>query len=254
MSATSGPTSPPPFAFYDPESRSLRTSQGTFDGDSTPSCVILPTSGSMSSGALRARRRSALPTFGGASSSSPLLPTPRTSDTNGSGTHGDGGPDLRTAVSLLPTPTASFPGTTANYRPDGTPYGTGYGMTLLDAARLLPTPRASDTGTPGRRASEGFRPPLSQVILPLLPTPVASDGDRHSDSYSRGNPTLKGALLPTPRASDGEKGGPNQRGSKGDLALTAAAHRIGASTPQPSTAGSALSDGQLPGQLTIDDA
>ena len=33
-----------------------------------------------------------------------LLPTPRTSDTNGSGVHGTGGPDLRTVVDLLPTP------------------------------------------------------------------------------------------------------------------------------------------------------
>jgi DNA (cytosine-5)-methyltransferase 1 len=33
-----------------------------------------------------------------------LLPTPATSDTNGPGAHGDGGLDLRTAVSLLPTP------------------------------------------------------------------------------------------------------------------------------------------------------
>lgn len=36
-----------------------------------------------------------------------LLPTPRTSDTNGAGEHGQGGMDLRTAVSLLPTPRAS---------------------------------------------------------------------------------------------------------------------------------------------------
>ena len=36
-----------------------------------------------------------------------LLPTPRTSDTNGAGQHGDGGLDLRTAVTdLLPTPKA----------------------------------------------------------------------------------------------------------------------------------------------------
>lgn len=35
-----------------------------------------------------------------------LLPSPRTSDTNGPGHHGDGGLDLRTAVTLLPTPTA----------------------------------------------------------------------------------------------------------------------------------------------------
>jgi hypothetical protein len=33
-----------------------------------------------------------------------LLPTPRTSDTNGAGSHGTGGPDLRTTVTLLPTP------------------------------------------------------------------------------------------------------------------------------------------------------
>jgi DNA (cytosine-5)-methyltransferase 1 len=33
-----------------------------------------------------------------------LLPTPRTSDTNGAGAHGDGGLDLRTVVGLLPTP------------------------------------------------------------------------------------------------------------------------------------------------------
>ena len=36
-----------------------------------------------------------------------LLPTPRTSDTNGAGHHGDGGMDLRTTVTLLPTPAAS---------------------------------------------------------------------------------------------------------------------------------------------------
>jgi hypothetical protein len=35
---------------------------------------------------------------------SSFLPTPRTSDTNGAGQHGDCGPDLRTVVSLLPTP------------------------------------------------------------------------------------------------------------------------------------------------------
>lgn len=36
-----------------------------------------------------------------------LLPSPRTSDTNGAGEHGDGGPDLRTAVThSLPTPRA----------------------------------------------------------------------------------------------------------------------------------------------------
>lgn len=36
-----------------------------------------------------------------------LLPTPRTTDMNGPGAHGSGGIDLRTAVTLMPTPTAS---------------------------------------------------------------------------------------------------------------------------------------------------
>lgn len=36
-----------------------------------------------------------------------LLPTPRTTDMHGAGVHGDGGLDLRTAVTLLPTPRAS---------------------------------------------------------------------------------------------------------------------------------------------------
>ena len=36
-----------------------------------------------------------------------LLPIPRTSDTNGAGAHGDGGPDLRTLVTLLQTPSTA---------------------------------------------------------------------------------------------------------------------------------------------------
>jgi hypothetical protein len=37
-----------------------------------------------------------------------LLPTPTVSDANGAGVHGDGGLDLRTAVTLLPTPTVGM--------------------------------------------------------------------------------------------------------------------------------------------------
>ncbi|MGW1489802.1 hypothetical protein [Streptomyces sp. NPDC002402] len=132
-----------------------------------------------------------------------LLPTPRTSDTNGAGSHGDGGPDLRTAVSLLPTPRASDgeKGSPNQKFGDGSPTlasaalrllptpqasehsasretaeqraAAGHQaylshvMTSLASESLLPTPRASDTGTPGRRAGEGFSPPLSQVVLPI---------------------------------------------------------------------------------------
>lgn len=134
--------------------------------------------------------------------------------------------------------------------PAAGPAGRGGAGAVLGA--LLPTPRASDTGTEGRRASEGFRPPLSEVVLPLfptprtsdtngagshgdggldlrtavtlLPTPVARDGKGSALASRQGGTGLPDVvqLLPTPRASDGEKGGPNQRGSKGDLMLPSA--------------------------------
>lgn len=64
-----------------------------------------------------------------------LLPSPRTSDTNGAGHHGDGGLDLRTAVTMLPTPTTrDFKG--HNQRGD---------ETCLTGA-LLPTPAAQEPG------------------------------------------------------------------------------------------------------------
>ncbi|NOV98191.1 hypothetical protein [Isoptericola halotolerans] len=56
--------------------------------------------------------------------------------------------------------------------------------------------------------------------MTLLPTPTTRDGKGRNQ---RGDDTcLPGALLPTPRATDGTKGGPNQRGSSGDLMLPSA--------------------------------
>jgi DNA (cytosine-5)-methyltransferase 1 len=54
----------------------------------------------------------------------------------------------------------------------------------------------------------------------LLPTATARDHKGHNQR--RDTSSLTGALLPTPRASDGTKGGPNQRGSSGDLMLPSA--------------------------------
>lgn len=207
MSGTSGPSLPVPFGFYDPDTRSLRTSRTTFDSASTLSCATLPTSGSMLSGSLYARTRSALPTSAAGSSSSPLLPTPRTSDTNGAGAHGEGGPDLRTAVSLLPTPRAS----------DGEKGGPNQRGSKGDLAlpsavvQLLPTPNASDakgSGATQGRTRNGRPRPLSDAdlaeVATLLPTPTAADGDRTSTTYSRGNPTLLGAVS-SPRSRDGKR-------------------------------------------------
>ncbi|MFI7680074.1 hypothetical protein [Actinophytocola sp. NPDC049390] len=105
---------------------------------------------------------------------------------------------VATPPALLPTPTASD----ANNSTHRTHLG---GPSLPDTARLLPTPKASDTGTAGRKAGPGFRPPLSQQVLPLVDPQ-----------------TLPPPLLPTPRATDGTKGCPAQRGSKGDLMLPSA--------------------------------
>jgi len=74
--------------------------------------------------------------------------------------------------------------------------GNGMGTPLTIAVqKLYPTPRASDTGTPGRRASEGFRPPLSQVILrDKSPggssSPRSAAGNAYSDGLHPGQLSL----------------------------------------------------------------
>lgn len=72
---------------------------------------------------------------------------------------------------------------------------------------LLPTPSVAD-GTGGHRSRSGER--ASELLLPGLAVAAVT-----------------GYLMPTPRASVGAKGGPNQRGSSGDLMLPSAAVRWG---------------------------
>jgi DNA (cytosine-5)-methyltransferase 1 len=73
-----------------------------------------------------------------------LLPTPRTSDTNGAGHHGDGGMDLRTTVTLLPTPAAQDSNGGGRY--SGKP-GSGHQSTLPGEARhLIAQPGGSRSG------------------------------------------------------------------------------------------------------------
>lgn len=60
--------------------------------------------------------------------------------------------------------------------------------------------------------------PAGDKYLTLLPTPRATRGGSATETVN---------LLPTPRATDGTKGGPNQRGSSGDLMLpSAVAHLL----------------------------
>lgn len=84
----------------------------------------------------------------------------------------------------------------------------------------------------------------------LLKTPTAqlavNGGSQHPDKRRQGGhgPTLadqiEQQLLPTPRATDGTKGGPNQRGSSGDLMLPSAVQGL---LPTPTTR-----DGKGPNQ------
>lgn len=167
------------------------------------------------------------------------LPTPTTSDTTGPGVHGEGGLNLRTAVTLLPTPVA---------QPSGG------------------SPENHLRKKPGRKVVTDLAILTENGLLEsggkLLPTTTTMDANGSRNATANRKPgakfkagtTLTDALLPTPKATDGTKGGPNQRGSSGDLTLPSASVRIGATTSQPSVAGSKSSDAQLPGQLSLLDA
>ena len=83
----------------------------------------------------------------------------------------------------------------------------------------------------GPGEAEGGRARGDAAGRGLLPTPTTRD---HKGANQRGDDTcLTGALLPTPRATDGTKGGPNQRGSSGDLMLPSAVMQL---LPTPSVA------------------
>ncbi|MBB6473263.1 hypothetical protein BJ992_002694 [Sphaerisporangium rubeum] len=86
-----------------------------------------------------------------------------------------------------------------------------------------------------------------------MPTPLASMQGPSRREISQGNPKHRletaVALLPTPKATDGTNGGPNQRGSSGDLTLPSLAIRLptGDPTAPPYTAGNTSSAAPPPG-------
>lgn len=119
---------------------------------------------------------------------------------------------------------------------------------------LLRTPTAQlavngGSQHPEKRKAGGHGPTLADEIEHLLlPTPTSRDG---KGPNQRGDDTcLHGALLPTPRATDGTKGGPNQRGSSGDLMLPSAVMLL----PTPTARDSQASGGSTPSDVTLTDA
>lgn len=162
------------------------------------------------------------------------LPTPRVIMGNGSGEHGDGGPDLQTAIRrhALPTPSAGQ----HNYDEDLGQWearraelaekhgnnGAGVPLGIEVRRRALPTPQAHDMkGSPGAAAQSagGFQSSLpAEVRRRALPTPTRTDGADRDYQTARGPdyPTLGHAAkdaagvesqmmrraLPTPAARD----------------------------------------------------
>lgn len=93
------------------------------------------------------------------------LPTARTSDANGSGTHGDGGLDLRTTIETLPTPRAT------DYKRNGSAGEFARKDPALGAmVHRMPTPRARDWKGP---AGEGF----NEGDLPTSVQDLAGSGE-----------------------------------------------------------------------------
>lgn len=161
---------------------------------------------------------------------SSLLPTPDAYEAKRGGAQhpekrraGGHSPYLASVVewTLLPTPTASSYGSNQSDSP-----GAAVRPSLDGIARLLPTPRHTDH-------HDSLTAPASRA---------------HVEARNGTLPeTIGYQLMPTPRASDAEKGGPNQRGSRGDLTLTSAAHRTGHLMSPQYDAGNTSQDDTLPG-------
>ncbi|MEE2041849.1 DNA cytosine methyltransferase [Nocardiopsis tropica] len=103
----------------------------------------------------------------------------------------------------------------------------GPGGVVPGGVTLLPTPDAyqgsrGGSQDPAKRRAGGHSVSLADVVEHLLPTPRARDSKGRGYDDQLPNVIEDLSLLPTPRASGGAHGGPNQRGSKGDLALPAA--------------------------------
>lgn len=151
------------------------------------------------------------------------LPTPMTTDAKNA-SRGDAyrnAPGLRAITTLLPTP-AAYDGERGGPQDPAKRRAGGHSVTLQDAVHgltLLPTPAVNDMG--------------AGKTLEAWDEWTAKMQARHGNGNGHGKSLAIEAmrLLPTPRATDGTKGGPNQRGSSGDLMLPSAVHRWGEYAP-----------------------
>lgn len=174
-----------------------------------------PPSGSMRNGRAWQRRRSALPTPGSGSSSTPgrLMSTPVASD-GGTDRGSSAGWGLRDETrKLFKTPTSNL-GTNGGSQHPEKRKGGGHGPTLADEVEhLLPTPAARDWKSGESNLIGTNSRPLNEVVVNLLPTPRAARGGSATETmYELGAERTDGSrpqgevLLPTPTASNPNDG------------------------------------------------
>lgn len=158
--------------------------------------------------------------------------------------------------------------------------GNGFGLTTAMAVALLRTPTAqlAENGGsqhPDKRKAGGHGPTLADEVEHLLPTPQAHDAVKgktavqveamrqrgrtqgHAPGVSNLNEVAENHLLPTPSVALATGGQTSRSGDRiGEPLLPAIAKSMtstGVPTSQPSSDGNTSSDGQLPGQLSLDE-
>lgn len=115
---------------------------------------------------------------------------------------------------------------TSGHHTDGSGFSfSQLGGKLPDGALVFDTPDtmpdAPNSGSNRKAQPAG----LGNQVKLLLPTPTVSKRpNRSASAGAKERPSIHqiDKLLPSPRASDGAHGGPNQRGSKGDLTVSSA--------------------------------
>jgi hypothetical protein len=240
MTDTSGLTSYAPFARWDHDSQSWRTSEATCLWDLTLSSLTLPQWGGLHDGELCEHPTPERLTSGPDYSS---LPTPNAADgkrNNLTHQRGEGNPTLLGAVHYLPTPTkgdGEGGGKRAGVTWESTTKSTGNGgaSRLRDVVSLLPTPAVNDMG-------RGKTPDEWDAWTAKMQA-AHGNGNGHGKSLE----IEAQRLLPTPAARDAK--GPHMADRNGGLCL---ARTVGETTGQPSPDGSASSDDPHQPQLSLD--